>query len=508
LSTKADEGQQRPDQRKRVLFALMLTLALAAMDATIVATAVPSIVQDLGGFSLFPWMFSIYLLLQAVSTPIYGKLSDQYGRKPLIMAGAVIFLTGSLLCGLAWSMVALIAFRGIQGLGAGAIQPLTQTIVGDLYSVRERASIQGYIASVWGVSAIIGPAIGGVLSQYASWHWLFFVNIPVGLVGLYMLARHYDESVRRIETRIDYAGAALLMSGLSLVILVLLQATAWGWTSTPAILVAAAGALLLGAFVVIERRADEPILPFWVFRTRPLLAANLGTLGLGMIMMALTTYLPVFAQEVMRQPPVVAAFTLASMSIGWPLASSLSGRLYLRIGFRNTAILGLSIAGLSGLLFLQLTATSSPLQAAASSFVTGCGLGLSNTSFIVGIQSLVGRQRRGTATGSNMFARLIGGAVGVAIYGSIVNSTLATRLAGARDDIAARLDSTTAITSALREGVRLPTGARELVRDGLFVGIHRVFIGIVVAALLALAVQLTVVKGSHYRRDDLSGAEH
>jgi Na+/melibiose symporter-like transporter len=323
-----------------------------------------------------------------------------------------------------------------------------------------------------------------------------------------MLARNYDESVRRIETRIDYAGAALLMSGLSLVILVLLQATAWGWTSAPVILLAAAGALLLGAFVVVERRADEPILPSWVFRTRPLLAANLGTLGLGMIMMALTTYLPVFAQEVMRQPPVVAGFTLASMSIGWPLASSLSGRLYLRIGFRNTAILGLLIAGLSGLLFLQLTPISSPLQAAASSFVTGCGLGLSNTSFIVGIQSLVGRQRRGTATGTNMFARLIGGAVGVAIYGSIVNSTLATRLAGARDDIAARLDSSSSITSALRDGARLPTGAGELVRDSLFVGIHRVFIGIVVAALLALAVQLTVVKGRHYRGSNLSDAEH
>ncbi len=486
----------------------MLTLALAAMDATIVATAVPSIVQDLGGFSLFPWMFSIYLLLQAVSTPIYGKLSDQYGRKPLIMAGAVIFLTGSVLCGLAWNMVALIAFRGVQGLGAGAIQPLTQTIVGDLYSVRERASIQGYIASVWGVSAIIGPAIGGLLSQYASWHWLFFINVPVGLFGLYMLAKNYDESVRRIETRIDYAGAALLMSGLSLVILVLLQATAWGWTSAPVVLLAAAGALLLGAFVVVERRADEPILPSWVFRTRPLLAANLGTLGLGMIMMALTTYLPVFAQEVMRQPPVVAGFTLASMSIGWPLASSLSGRLYLRIGFRNTAILGLSIAGLSGILFLQLTPTSSPLQAAASSFVTGCGLGLSNTSFIVGIQSLVGRQRRGTATGTNMFARLVGGAVGVAIYGSVVNSTLATRLAGAGGDIAARLDSSSSITSALRDGARLPAGAVELVRDSLFVGIHRVFIGIIVAALLALAVQLTVVKGRHYRKSSLSHAEH
>jgi EmrB/QacA subfamily drug resistance transporter len=492
----------------RILVALMLTLALAAMDATIVATAVPSIVEDLGGFSLFPWMFSIYLLLQAVSTPIYGKLADQYGRKPMIMAGAVIFLTGSVLCGLAWNMVALIAFRGLQGLGAGAIQPITQTIVGDLYSVRERASIQGYIASVWGVSAVVGPAIGGLLSQYASWHWLFFINVPVGVVALFMLARNFDESVHKVERRIDYAGAALLMSGLSLLILVLLQGGAtWPWTSAPVIGLATTGVLLLVAFVLVERRAAEPVLPFWVFRTRPLLGANLGTLGLGMIMMALTTYLPIFAQEVMGETPVVAGFTLATMSIGWPLASTLSARLYLRFGFRNTAMLGLTVAAVSGAIFLQLSASSSPLQAAASSFVTGCGLGLSTTSFIVGIQSIVDWRRRGTATSSNMFARLIGGALGVAIYGSIVNATLAGRLERAPDDIASRLDTSSSITSVLRDGLRLPSGVQEFVRDSLFIGVHRVFIGIIVSAVVAFAVQLIVVRRDHYIASGLSSAE-
>ncbi|MGH2386370.1 MAG: MFS transporter, partial [Candidatus Limnocylindria bacterium] len=340
-----------PDRRMRILVALMLTMALAAMDATIVATAVPSIVEDLGGFSLFPWMFSIYLLLQAVSTPIYGKLSDQYGRKPVIMTGAAIFLAGSVLCGLAWNMVALIVFRGVQGLGAGAIQPITHTIVGDLYSIRERGSIQGYIASVWGVSAVIGPAIGGLLSQYASWHWLFFVNVPVGLFALFMLARNFDESVHRVERRIDYAGSLLLMTGLSLLILVLLQGgTAWDWSSMPVVALSVTGALLLAAFVVVERRASEPVLPFWVFKSRALVGANLGALGLGMIMMALTTYLPVFAQEVMGEPPVVAGFTLATMSLGWPIASTLSSHLYLRVGFRNSAMAGLTVAAVSGIL--------------------------------------------------------------------------------------------------------------------------------------------------------------
>lgn len=497
-----------PDRRMRILVALMLTMALAAMDATIVATAVPSIVEDLGGFSLFPWMFSIYLLLQAVSTPIYGKLSDQYGRKPVIMTGAAIFLAGSVLCGLAWNMVALIVFRGVQGLGAGAIQPITHTIVGDLYSIRERGSIQGYIASVWGVSAVIGPAIGGLLSQYASWHWLFFVNVPVGLFALFMLARNFDESVHRVERRIDYAGSLLLMTGLSLLILVLLQGgTAWDWSSMPVVALSVTGALLLAAFVVVERRASEPVLPFWVFKSRALVGANLGALGLGMIMMALTTYLPVFAQEVMGEPPVVAGFTLATMSLGWPIASTLSSHLYLRVGFRNSAMAGLTVAAVSGILFLQLSAASSPWQAAGASFVTGCGLGLSTTSFIVGIQSIVDWRRRGTATGSNMFARLIGGALGVAIYGGIVNSTLAARLEAAPDEIASRLGSSSSISSALRDGARLPSGAEELLRDSLFVGINRVFVGIVIAALIALVIQAVVVQRDHYIARGLSSAE-
>ena len=480
-----------PDRRKRVLFALMLTLALAAMDATIVGTAVPSIVADLGGFSLFPWMFSIYLIAQAASTPIYGKLADQYGRKPIIMIGASIFLAGSVMCGLAPSMVALIACRGVQGLGAGAIQPITQTIVGDLYSVRERAAIQGYLSSVWGISAVVGPTVGGLLTEFASWHWLFFVNVPVGGAALFMLAREFRESVERVQHRIDYIGSALLVAGLSLVITVLLQGgSTWAWGSAATLGLASAGVVLIAGFVAVERTVEEPVVPLWVLRERQLLAPNLGTIALGMIMMALTTYLPVFVQVSMGERPIVAGFALAAMSLGWPLASALSSRLYLRIGFRNTAMVGFCVAASSGALFLQLESTSPAWHAGAASFVTGIGMGLGTTSFIVGIQSLVDWRRRGTATGSNMFARLIGAALGVAVFGSVVNSTLAGRVARAPGALVRELGSLSTAISRLSEGASLPPGVVAFVRESLSAAMDRVFVGIVVVGLAGLVIQL------------------
>jgi EmrB/QacA subfamily drug resistance transporter len=499
-------GGAPPDRRKRVLFALMLTLALVAMDATIVGTAVPSIVADLGGFSLFPWMFSIYLVAQAVSTPIYGKLADQYGRKPIIMIGATIFLAGSVLCGLAPSMVALIAFRGVQGLGAGAIQPITQTIVGDLYSVRERAAIQGYLSSVWGVSAVLGPTVGGLLTEYASWHWLFFVNLPVGGAALFMLAREFRETVQRVRHSIDYAGSALLVAGLSLIITVLLQGgSTWAWGSPPVVALATIGVMLIVGFAAVERSVAEPVVPLWVLRERRLLAPNLGTVALGMIMMALTTYLPVFVQVSLGERPIVAGFALAAMSMGWPLASALSSRLYLRIGFRNTAMIGFGVAAFSGLLFLQLESSSAAWQAGAGSFVTGVGLGLGTTSFIVGIQSLVDWRRRGTATGSNMFARLVGAALGVAVFGSIVNSTLAGRLATAPAGLARELGSLSTVISRLSEGDSLPPEVVTFVRDSLSAAMDRVFLGVVVVGVAGLAVQLLApARGGALTLDDPS----
>lgn len=262
-------------QRGPVLIALMLSSALVAIDSTIIATAVPSIVQDLGGFSQFPWLFSSYLLAQAVSVPIYGKLSDLYGRRPLMFFGIGVFLLGSVMCGVAWSMPVLIAARVVQGLGAGAIQPIAMTIAGDIYTVAERARVQGYLASVWAISAVVGPTLGGVFSEFVSWRWIFFVNLPVGALATWMLLRAFSENVTRRAHTIDFAGAGTLTVGCSLLILGLLEGgVAWAWTSPMSLALFVVGIGLLIAFVFIERHAVEPILPLWVFSRRILAAAT------------------------------------------------------------------------------------------------------------------------------------------------------------------------------------------------------------------------------------------
>ena len=255
--------------RGPILLALMVSTGLIAIDATILATAVPSVVHDLGDFALFPWLFSVYLLAQAVSVPVYAKLADTVGRKPLMLAGIALFLLGSVLCGFAWSMPALIVFRAVQGLGAGAVQPIAITIAGDIYTVAERATAQGYIASVWAISSVVGPTLGGIFSQLGIWRWIFFVNVPLCLLAGALIARNFTESVERQRHQIDYLGSVLLMTSMTLVILGVLEGgQAWAWSSATSIAVFVSGGVLLGLFVLVERRAPEPVLPLWVFSRR------------------------------------------------------------------------------------------------------------------------------------------------------------------------------------------------------------------------------------------------
>ncbi len=260
IADRADVGLR--SERGPILLAVMLSVGLVAIDSTILATAVPSIVNDLGGFSQFPWLFSIYLLAQAVSVPIFAKFSDVVGRKPIMLIGVGLFVAGSILCGLAWSMPALIAFRALQGLGAGSVQPTAMTIIGDIYSVAERARVQGYVASVWAMSAVVGPTLGGLFVDFLDWRWIFFVNVPLGAIAAWTLIRRFHEQVERRSHRIDFAGATLLAIGTSLVILGLLEGgVLWRWASAPSIAILAIGVAVLIIFVVVERRAAEPILP-------------------------------------------------------------------------------------------------------------------------------------------------------------------------------------------------------------------------------------------------------
>lgn len=472
--------------RGQVLVGLMLTMALAAMDTTIVATAVPSIVSDLGGFSLFPWLFSTYLLTQAVSIPAYGRLADLYGRKPVLIIGTLIFLAGSVLSGIAWNMVWLIVFRALQGIGAGSIQPITTTVLGDLYSVEERARVQGWLASVWGVSAVIGPALGGLLAEYASWRWIFYINVPIGAAALLMIGTHLQEQVAHRRHRLDVLGAALLIGGSGLLIFGLLEGgVRWPWLSPASLGVFALAVGALWAFVWVEGRVAEPTVPLWVARHRLLAGSNLAVACGGLLVIGLSSFLPAFAQGVLGVGPVAAGFALAAMSIGWPLASSLSGHLYLRIGFRDTGLIGLVLCLGAGLGFAALPRDVPLWVAACASFVMGVGLGLVNTAIIVGVQSMVDWGRRGVVTGANVFARMIGSAIGAAVFGGISNSTLSAWLRDAPRALQGQVpDSLNAASRLIAGALHAAPAAERYVRDGLYLASHRVFWGLAVAALI------------------------
>ena len=421
---RADVGLR--SARGPVLLSIMLSVGLVAIDSTILATAVPSIVKDLGGFAQFPWLFSVYLLTAAVSTPIFAKFSDIHGRKPIMLIGIALFVIGSIICGFAWNMTALIVFRGLQGLGAGAIQPTSMTIIGDLYSLAERAKVQGYVASVWAMSAVVGPTLGGLFSDFLTWRWIFFVNVPLGAFAAWMLARHFTEDVERSTHRIDVAGAVLLTLASTLTIFGLLEGgVLWSWLSPWSFGVLGLAVICLAAFVGVERRAAEPIVPGWVMRRRLLVGANLTNLAVGTMLIGLTSYVPLFVQDVLGTSALVAGFALAALTVGWPLSAALSGRIYLRIGFRNTSLIGSAIAGVGAVLLVVVNGDSSVWWVALTCFVIGLGMGLVASPTLVAAQSSVDWSSRGVVTGTSMFARSMGSAVGIAVFGAIANSAIA-----------------------------------------------------------------------------------
>lgn len=410
-------------ERGPVLLAIMVTTSLVAIDVTILATAVPTLVAELGSFELFPWLFSIYLLAQAVSMPLFAKFSDMVGRKPIILIGIALFLIGSVLCGLAWSMPALIAFRALQGIGAGAIGPMAITIAGDIYSVEERAKVQGYIASVWAASAVIGPTLGGLFAELDAWRWIFFINIPLCLLAGWMLIRSFHETVEHRPHRIDVLGTLLLTASLGLLLVGVLQGdVSWPWASWQSVVAFGLGGLLLVAFVLVERRAAEPILPGWVFSRRLLLTTTLVSVGVGAILIALISYVPVTLEAVLGVSPLVAGLTLAALTIGWTISTSLSGRLYLTLGFRITVLIGMVFVLLGTGMLAAFATTPSIALSAIACFITGLGLGLVATPSLIGAQASVEWNERGVVTGTNLFARAVGQAVAVAIFGAVANT--------------------------------------------------------------------------------------
>ncbi|MDP4086216.1 MAG: MDR family MFS transporter [Bacillota bacterium] len=487
--------QKKKTNKPLVLASVMLAMFMGAVEATIVSTAMPAIVADLGGFTLYSWVFSSYLLMNSVTVLIYGKLSDLFGRKPILFFGIIVFLIGSILCGFANSMKTLIIFRLIQGFGAGAVTPIATTIVGDIYTKEERAKIQGYLSSVWGISAILGPAIGGLLVQYVNWHYVFWINIPLGILSIVGLMLFLHENVEKKQHQIDYLGALLLTISISSLMYVLVEGGHIGWKSPVSIGLLFLFLISLLLFIFQESRAVEPVMPFFIWKERSIFIANVTSLTTGIMLIGLSTFLPTFVQGVMEQTAIVAGFTLTAMSIGWPIASTIAGRMLISVGYRTTSIIGGVALIVGSIAFVTLSADTGPIWAALGSFLVGVGMGLTSTAFIVSIQSTVSWQQRGIATASNMFMRNLGNTIGAALLGGILNAKLQSFLHVSSEHIGRKLtvDSTNLLLKA-NERNKLPSTVVHILQNGLTVSLHTVYFVVLLFAVISLIMILFIPK--------------
>lgn len=470
-----------PLKRNWILAALMLTMMLAAMDITIVSTAIPQIVSDLGGFTEISWVFSIYLLAQTVTIPLYGKLADLYGRKSILLTGICVFLAGSAACAYAWNIYSLIGFRGLQGLGAGSIMATVNTIAGDIYTVKERAKIQGWLSSIWGISAIIGPALGGALTEYVDWRWIFIINIPIGIIALLLIIYFFKENISPESPSIDFKGALLILLTLGLSIVYLLESgQSWPWFSWQSAAILLVIIFLVIITIRIEKKQQTPILPFWLWNKRVFACTNLAMIGMGIIMMGPEIYLPLFTQASLGLGIIASGFVLASMSIGWPTASALSGRLYLRIGFRDTALIGTVLITIACAGFLLIPWPQPIALIVTDQIILGAGFGLLSTPTLVGVQSIVSWGQRGVVTAANVFSRNLGQSIGAAISGAIFNLAFVTRIQNAH----AGTDLSQGNIIARLQNPSLPDALRTLLQQAISFATHWVYGGLALFALL------------------------
>jgi len=412
-------------ERRNITLALLTATFLAAIEITVVSTAMPTIVGELGGLQLISWVFAVYLLTSTVSTPIYGKLADLFGRKKVFQFGSALFLLGSMLCGWAGSMESLIWFRALQGLGAGAIMPVTFTIIGDVYPLEQRGRIQGLLSSIWGIAGLVGPLVGGFFVDSLSWRWIFYINVPFGVLSMILIGVFLKENINKTKKQIDYAGALTFTIGMTaLLFAVITGGDRYAWTS-PIILGLFAVFAVFGAlFFFIQIRSAEPLIPLKLMRVRSIAVANIAGFFISAIIIATTTYLPMWVQGVMGMSATTAGLALAPMSFGWLIGAVVSGK---RIVSGDMKLLSASGAGIVALscLGLVMTGFATPYWVFASlMFVCGLGFGLVFTVFTLIVQSAVNWSLRGSSTGLNTFMRSLGQTIGIAVFGTWLNQRI------------------------------------------------------------------------------------
>jgi EmrB/QacA subfamily drug resistance transporter len=465
----------------------MLATLLAALDQTIVATALPKIVSDLNGFEHLSWVVTAYLVSSTVTVPLYGKLSDLYGRRRLFLVAITIFLTGSALCGLSQSMGQLIAFRALQGIGAGGLIPLSQAAIADLFPPRERGRYQAYISGMWAIAAVAGPLLGGTLSDHASWRWIFYINLPLGLIALVVVMRTMPAVSHIREHKIDYLGAALLSGAITAILL----ATVWGgtsfaWDSWQVIGTAAAGIVLAVAFAFVEKHAAEPLLPLELFRNKVVSVSCAAGLVIGALLFAVTIYAPVFMQDVLGSSATNSGALLIPLSAGWVVSSVIVGNLIARTGrYRIWPIIGSTLV-LIGIVLLTFLDTSSTL-ATVSGFlvIIGVGMGVMYQVYVIAAQNAVDVSQIGVATGQLNFFRSMGGSFAVAGLGALLTARLGTELVKQLGPVGKHIDPNTVVQSG---AAHLPPRIADGVATALSNSLHSVWLVCVPIAAIGLAL--------------------
>ena len=437
-----------------VIIGIMLSLFLASMEATVIATAMPTIVGQLGGLEHYAWVFSAYMLTSTTSVPLYGKLSDLYGRRKLYVFAMAVFLIGCILCGQANSMPQLIFARALQGLGAGGIMPLAFIMIGEMFNLEQRAKMQGFFSGVWGVSSIIGPLLGGFLVDQLSWHWVFYVNIPPGLIAAALVAFAWQDQAQSHERpAVDYWGAFLLTSSVVALLLGLVNfgtITSWTLIGTSVILV-----ILL---VWVERRAADPILPIPLFRERLFSTSIAHGVLSGWALFGSLSFIPLFVQSVLGTTATEAGITIAPMLLGWVTASIIGTRILLKVGYRKLAISGTALLTIGTFLMSRADADISRSMLMVFVSLMGIGMGFSIPPFLIAVQTTVERRQLGTATSTMQFSRSIGGTLGVSIMGAALSARLASNLSASGLDpelVSQLLDPLPGAQAVINEGARI-----------------------------------------------------
>ncbi len=483
MSTNLPLDTTQLTRRRLVTFACMMSIFMAAVEATIVATAMPTIVGQLGGFHLFSWVFAAYLLAAAVSTPVYGRLADLYGRKRMFVSGSLLFLLASAACGFTWAldgwgMAALVVFRTLQGLGAGSLQSMATTIVGDLYPAADRPRIQGWLSSVWGVAAIAGPVLGAFIVEHIHWAFVFWINLPIGLVAIVILMRSLSEKIEIRPHQLDVFGSLLLIVGVGAILMTVVQLQNLSPIVVTTLLCVGVVALVL--LVVQERRAAEPIVPFRLWRRRIMAECNVGGLAIGALLMCVIAFLPTYVQAAMGRSVTFAGAAIGIQSLSWSVGAVVAAKFMTMSSYKATGIVGalLLIGGTA--LLIMLDRDSSFAWLGSATMLVGLGMGFCNQVFLLSMQGSVGWNERGVATASFLFSRTIGQSIGAAIGGAILNFGVARQGPGAGETLERLLDP------ERRAGLDAETIAH--LGNAIGSALHEVYI---IAGILAVLTLLT-----------------